>query len=67
MDYQNKYTWIMEKSYKNEQLSLICARLGIKLTHTHPYDPESKGKVEEMFKTIKEGWMNSRNWNTLKV
>ena len=54
------------KSYKNEQLSLICARLGIKLTHTHPYDPESKGKVERCFKTIKEGWMNSRNWNVFK-
>lgn len=54
------------KSYKNCQLSLICARLGIKLTHTHPYDPESKGKVERCFKTIKEGWMNSRNWNTFK-
>ena len=54
------------KSYKNEQLSLICARLGIKLTHTHPYDPESKGKVERCFKTIKEGWMNSRNWNTFR-
>ena len=54
------------KSYKNCQLSLICARLGIKLTHTHPYDPESKGKVERCFKTIKEGWMNSRNWNTFR-
>ena len=54
------------KSYKNCQLSLICARLGIKLTHTKPYDPESKGKVERCFKTIKEGWMNSRNWNTFK-
>ena len=54
------------KSYKNEQLSLICARLGIKLTHTKPYDPESKGKVERCFKTIKEGWMNSRNWNTFR-
>ena len=54
------------KSYKNCQLSLICARLGIKLTHTHPYDPESKGKVERCFKTIKEGWMNARDWNSFK-
>lgn len=54
------------KSYKNCQLSLICARLGIKLTHTHPYDPESKGKVERCFKTIKEGWMNARDWNRYK-
>ena len=54
------------KSYKNEQLSLIGARLGIKLTHTHPYDPESKGKVERCFKTIKDGWMNAKNWNNFK-
>lgn len=54
------------KSYKNEQLSLICARLGIKLSHTHPYDPESKGKVERCFKTIKEGWLNARDWNKFK-
>ena len=54
------------KSYKNCQLSLICARLGIKLTHTHPYDPESKGKVERCFKTIKEGWMNAIDWNSFK-
>ena len=51
------------KSYKNIQLEIICARLGIKLTHTHAYDPEAKGKVERSFKTIKEGWMYSTNWN----
>ena len=27
------------KSYSNLQLELICARLGVKLTHTHAYDP----------------------------
>lgn len=51
------------KSYKNIQLEIICARLGIKLTHTHAYDPEAKGKVERSFKTIKEGWMYSTDWN----
>ena len=55
------------KSYQNEQLSIICARLGIKITHTHPYDPESKGKVERCFKTIKEGWMHARDWNQYKT
>lgn len=54
------------KSYSNIQLELICARLGIKLTHTHAYDPESKGKVERCFKTIKEGWMYGRDWNKYK-
>lgn len=51
------------KSYKNTQLEIICARLGVKLTHTHAYDPEAKGKVERSFKTIKEGWMYSTDWN----
>ena len=51
------------KSYKNIQLEIICARLGIKLTHTHAYDPAAKGKVERCFKTIKEGWMYARDWN----
>ena len=51
------------KPYSNEQIEIICARLGIKLTHTHAYDPAAKGKVERCFKTIKEGWMYARDWN----
>lgn len=51
------------KSYSNEQLDLICARLGVKLTHTRAYDPAAKGKVERCFKTIKEGWMYGKDWN----
>lgn len=54
------------KSYSNIQLELICARLGIKITHTHAYDPESKGKVERCFKTIKEGWMYGIDWDIFK-
>ena len=54
------------KSYSNIQLELICARLGIKLTHTHAFDPESKGKCERCFKTIKEGWMYGKDWNLFK-
>ena len=54
------------KSYSNIQLELICARLGIKLTHTHAYDPEAKGKCERCFKTIKEGWMYGKDWNLFK-
>ena len=54
------------KSYSNIQLELICARLGVKLTHTHAYDPAAKGKVERCFKTIKEGWMYGKYWNLYK-
>lgn len=54
------------KPYSNEQLEIICARLGVKITHTHTYDPAAKGKVERCFKTIKEGWMYARDWNKYK-
>ena len=50
-------------SYKNDQLGLICASLGITLIHTKPYSPESKGKIERLFRTIKDNWMNILDWN----
>lgn len=54
------------KSYTNLQTEIICARLGIKIVHTHAYDPSAKGKVERCFKTIKEGWMYTKDWNKYK-
>jgi putative transposase len=49
--------------FKNDQLRLICASLGILLIHTSPYSPESKGKVERVFRTIKDNWLNGTDWN----
>lgn len=51
------------KSYKNDQLTLICASLGITLIHAQPYTPEAKGKIERSFRTIKDNWLNGVNWN----
>jgi len=42
------------KVYQAGQLQLACASLGITLTHTQPYDPQSKGKIERMFQTIRK-------------
>lgn len=53
--------------YKNEQISLITARLGIKLIHAKPYSPTGKGKIERSFRTIKDGWLNCSNWNEFKT
>ncbi|MBC2580735.1 DDE-type integrase/transposase/recombinase [Clostridium sp. DJ247] len=50
-------------TYKNDQLRLICASLGITLIHTKAYNPESKSKIERSFRTIKDNWMNGINWN----
>ena len=53
--------------YKNEQISLITGRLGIKLVHAKAYSPTGKGKVERSFRTIKDGWLNCSNWNEFKT
>ena len=53
--------------YKNEQLSLITARLGIKLIHAKPYSPTGKGKIERSFRTIKDGWLHCTDWNSFKT
>lgn len=50
-------------SYKNDQLRLICASLGIILIHAKAYSPESKGKIERVFRTIKDNWINGLDWN----
>ena len=50
--------------YRNNQLSIICASLGIALIHSRPYSPKSKGKIERSFRTIKDNWMNGVDWNT---
>lgn len=37
------------KIYRSETLQYACAQLGINLTHTRPYDPQSKGKNRKIF------------------
>lgn len=49
--------------YKNDQLRLICASLGVSLVHTPPYSPQNKGKIERSFRTIKDNWLNGVDWN----
>ncbi|TDW08040.1 Mu transposase-like protein [Breznakia blatticola] len=49
-------------SYANQQLSLICAMLGVVLIHTKPYDAQAKGKVERIFRTIKDQWMRAADY-----
>jgi hypothetical protein len=51
------------KAFDNLQLQLICASLGIVLTRTRPYVPIGRGKIERVFRTVKDGWMNSTDWN----
>lgn len=51
------------KTYKNHQLSMICASIGTVLIHSKPYSPQSKGKIERCFRTIKDKWMHGLDYN----
>ena len=48
--------------YKNNQLEMICASVGTVLIHSRAYSPESKGKIERTFGTIKSKWMHGLDW-----
>lgn len=47
------------KVFQSEQMHLICASLGTSLCYAEPYSPESKGKIERFFRTLKDQWMYS--------
>lgn len=40
-------------AYRGHHLALVCAKLGITLIHARPYQPESKGKQERWFRTVR--------------
>ena len=47
------------KVYSANVLHLACAKLGISLIHTKPYDPEAKGKIERFFGTVRRSFYPS--------
>lgn len=40
-------------NYRSQHLALVCARLGVALIHARPYQPQSKGKIERWFRTVR--------------
>lgn len=51
------------KPYKNEQMTLLSARIGCVIRYCEPYSPESKSKIERWFRTCKDHWMRTIDWN----
>lgn len=47
--------------YKNSQLDLLAARIGIGLFHNKPYYGQGKAKIERWFRTMKDHFMSSFN------
>lgn len=44
-------------AYSSRQLKIICARNGIDLSHTPPYRPQGRGKVERFFRTVRDQFL----------
>ena len=45
-------------TYRGEILATACARLDVKLRHARPHDPESRGKMERFWRTLREGCLD---------
>ena len=43
----------------------MCAKLGVVLVHARPYQPAGKGKIERLFRTLRGGWLNHLDAQTL--
>jgi hypothetical protein len=43
--------------FSSSHLQLVCARLAIALIHSKPYDSPSRGKVERLFRTLRERFL----------
>lgn len=45
-------------TYTGKGLATACARLDIRLLHAKPYDPEARGKMERLWRTLREQLLN---------
>ncbi|MGD9310795.1 MAG: DDE-type integrase/transposase/recombinase [Desulfosarcina sp.] len=51
-------------AFRSKQLEHICASLGIALIHSKPYQPQGRGKIERMFRTIRTQFLPTVEENT---
>jgi hypothetical protein len=47
-------------------LQLACARLGIALIHSKPYDSPSRGKIERFFRTVRDKFLSMLDLEEIK-
>ena len=48
-------------SFSSDLLTRSCAQAGVSLIHSKPYDSPSRGKVERLFRTIRERFLLGRD------
>ena len=44
-------------AFSSDLLAAACARLGISLIHSKPYDSPSRGKIERFFRTVRDRFL----------
>ncbi|MBK7963282.1 MAG: DDE-type integrase/transposase/recombinase [Bdellovibrionales bacterium] len=47
-------------AFSSHYLDRCCAKLGIGLVHSKPYDSPSRGKIERFFRTVRERFLSSQ-------
>jgi transposase InsO family protein len=52
--------------FSSSQLQLACARLGIALIHSKPYDSPSRGKIERFFRTVRQKFLQLLDLQEIK-
>ena len=62
------------KTYSSRHFKSVCGKLGIRISHSRPYRPQGRGKVERLFATIRKSFLpeltlllNSRSLNLSEV
>jgi transposase InsO family protein len=52
--------------FSSFHLQLACARLGIALIHSKPYDSPSRGKIERFFRTVRQKFLQLLDLTEIK-
>ena len=53
-------------AFRSRHLEKVCACLGIALTHTPPYTPQGRGKIERFFRTVRSQFLATGTGQTLE-
>ncbi len=53
-------------NYRCNQMTLLAARIGVAINYNPIHTPTSKAKIERWFRTLKDHWMASINYNDFK-
>jgi putative transposase len=52
-------------AFRSHHLRLVAAKLGISLPHTPPYTPRGRGKIERLFRSVRDGFLTGRERTSL--